>query len=175
MRWHPKQKEILNKKRNKVWEVINLFELQNKFSATQPMARREFLSAPSKKKCVGEMGKGKLQIKEEISLLRIASLWGPFVSDVSVNFFASTRCSLWPSLATLTLPTSRNLIPRKNQTPVEWKVLFSNVWLTCVLCICAENGHISSDSLFFLSLALTVLLLRYFLMKTTTATSILTG
>lgn len=51
------------------------------------------------KKCVGEMGKGKLQIKEEISLLRIASLWGPFVSDVSVSVFVGTRCILWTSLA----------------------------------------------------------------------------
>jgi hypothetical protein len=41
---------------------------------------REFLSLRRKKMCL-RWEKGKLQIKEEISLLRIASRWGSSLND----------------------------------------------------------------------------------------------
>lgn len=89
MRWHPKREKILNKKKwNKVWEVINLFELQNKFLATQ-LDGREFLCVVARKEMCSRWEKGKLQIKEEISLLRIAFLYwdNPSVTFLLILLF----------------------------------------------------------------------------------------
>ena len=127
-----------------MWEVINLFQLQNKFLATQLMVG--YIALCVKKMCL-RWEKGKLQIKEEISLLRIASLWDSSTNDVFWIRFYVQHFRPDRSKSDDESPEFRYLYPSENQTPVEWKVLFSSVWLTCVLF--AENGHISSDSFFF--------------------------
>lgn len=92
---------------------------------------REFLCVRRERKKwnVFEMGKGKLQIKEEISLLRIAS-----GADPSMPFVLSTLhwVDSWRPPCSLAADQSR-FYPSENQTPMEWKVLFSSVCLTCVL------------------------------------------
>lgn len=127
--------------------MINLFELQNKFLATQLMVGSFSLRCVRRKNMCLRWEKGKLQIKEEISLLRIASL-GDGPSATSASFTKSCNICI-TDITDQRITFTDIFIPRKNQTPVEWKVLFLNVWLTCVLSICAENGHISSDSFFF--------------------------
>lgn len=158
------RKNIEQKRRNKEWEVINLFELQNKFLATQLMAGS--FSASSEK--VWD-GKREIANKRRNFIGTNCFSWGWFVSDVLGNFLriqfvlGRSNCERWNLFTDI-------LIPRKNQTPVEWKVLFLNVWLTCVLFV------LKMDTFLLTAFSFTFLPLRYFfLLKTTTATFILTG
>lgn len=130
-----KERKILNKKQTEIkcerWSIFSSY--RTNFQRHNWMEGREFLCVVARKKCVWDERKRKIANKRRNFIAtNCFSRWESFLNDVFMkrlllNFYFEHH--LWI-----------HLYPSENQTPVEWKVLFLSVWLTCVL-LCWKWTH----------------------------------